>query len=111
MGRCWGWFYPDGSVSKAVTKDDWKRINEGSAIAKEILEKIGADPKSIFVSKPQGAHVGGVASIGQVVDGNLETKIRNLYVCDGSVLPKARGLPPILTIVALAKWLGKSLAH
>ena len=106
-----GRVYPDGSVSKAVTKDDWKRINEGSAIAKEILEKIGADPKSIFVSKPQGAHVGGVASIGQVVDGNLETKIRNLYVCDGSVLPKAPGLPPILTIVALAKWLGKSLAH
>lgn len=106
-----GRVYPDGSVSKGVTKNDWKRINEGSAIAREILEKMGADPKSIFVSKPQGAHVGGVASIGSVVDENLETKIRNLYVCDASVLPNAPGLPPILTIVALAKWLGKALSH
>jgi len=106
-----GRVYPDGSVSKGVTKDDWKRINKGSAIAREILEKMGANPKSIFVSKPQGAHVGGVASIGSVVDENLETKIRNLYVCDASVLPKAPGLPPILTIVALAKWLGKALSH
>lgn len=106
-----GRVYPDGSVSKAMTKDDWKRVNEGSSIAKEILENIGAEPKSILVSKPQGAHVGGVAAIGNVVDENLETKIRNLYVCDASVLPKAPGLPPILTIVALAKWLGKTLVH
>ena len=104
-----GRVYPDGSVSKAMTKDDWKRVNEDSSIAKEILENIGA--KSILVSKPQGAHIGGVAAIGNVVDENLETKIRNLYVCDASVLPKAPGLPPILTIVALAKWLGKALSH
>ncbi len=38
-------------------------------------------------------------------------KLWNLSVCDASVLPKAPGLPPILTIVALAKWLGKALFH
>lgn len=106
-----GRVYPDGSVSKGVTRDDQKRIDDGVAIAREILEGIGADPASFIVSKPQGAHIGGTAAVGTVVDEHLETEVRNLYVCDASVLPKAPGLPPILTIVALAKWLGKILAH
>ena len=106
-----GEVYPNGSVSKGITHDDQKRLDDGSSVAREILEEMGAKPGSIFVSKPQGAHVGGTATIGTVVDGYLETKIRNLHVCDASVLPKAPGMPPILTIVALAKWLGKALAH
>ena len=80
-------------------------------IAKEILANMGAEQNSFVVSKPQGAHVGGTATIGTVVDGYLETKVRHLHVCDASVLPKAPGMPPILTIVALAKWLGKALTH
>ena len=39
------------------------------------------------------------------------TRVKNLYVCDASVLPKAPGLPPILTIVALGKHLAKHLAE
>ena len=61
-------------------------------------------------SKLQGAHPGGTAAIGEVVNKDLETSIRNLYVCDGSVLPVSPGLPPILTIVALAKRLAKNLS-
>jgi choline dehydrogenase-like flavoprotein len=45
-----------------------------------------------------------------VVDNNLQTEVNNLFVCDSSVLPIAPGLPPILTIVALAKRLAKLLA-
>ncbi|KUH33735.1 hypothetical protein APY94_04695 [Thermococcus celericrescens] len=104
-----GRVYPNGDVSKGITSNDRKRIDDGVSIAEEILKGIGA--QSFVVSKPQGAHVGGTAGIGRVVDENLETEIRNLYVCDASVLPKAPGMPPILTIVALAKWLGKALAH
>ncbi len=105
-----GRVYPDGSVSKPVTKRDRHRLNEGSSISREILIKAGADPKSIFISKPQGAHPGGTAAIGTVVDKDLQTEINNLFVCDASVLPAAPGLPPILTIVALAKRLAKKLA-
>lgn len=99
----------DASVSKPVTDDDWGRLNRGAAIAKEILVKAGADPKSLVISKPQGAHPGGTAAIGQVVDANLQTHVDNLFVCDSSVLPTAPGLPPILTIAALAKRLAKKL--
>lgn len=51
-----------------------------------------------------------IETIGEVVDNNLKVLgCEGLYVCDASVLPVAPGLPPILTIAALAKWLAKKL--
>ena len=105
-----GHIYPDGTISKPITVKDRERLNEGSSYAKEILIKAGADSKSITVSKIQGAHPGGTASIGSVVNKDLRTKADNLFVCDASVLPTSAGLPPILTIAALAKRLSKTLA-
>lgn len=102
-----GRIYPDGSISKPVTENDWQRLREGSSIAKEILIKAGA--KSVIVSKVQGGHPGGTAAIGKVVDKNFQTKVDGLFVCDASVLPVTPGLPPILTIVALAKRLANVL--
>jgi len=37
----------------------------------------------------------------------LQTEVKNLYVCDASAFPYSPGMPPILTIVALAKNLAK----
>ena len=104
-----GYINSNGVISKPVTNRDWQRLREGSAIAKEILIKAGADSHSILFSKVQGAHPGGTASIGMIVDRNLQTEIKNLYVCDASILPKSPGMPPILTICALAKKLAKKL--
>ena len=106
-----GRVYPDGTVSKPVTKKDWARLREGSSIAKEILVKAGADSSSILTSAPQGAHPGGTAAVGKVVDENLQTRVENLFVCDASVLPTAPGIPPILTIAALAKRLATKLVQ
>ncbi|MDO9592614.1 MAG: GMC family oxidoreductase [Erysipelotrichaceae bacterium] len=104
-----GRVYPDGSVSKDLTKSDLEKIRLGTSISKEILIKAGVDPDSFIETQPAGAHPGGTAAIGHVVDTNLQTKINNLYVCDASVFPKAPGLPPILTIIALSKHLAKQL--
>jgi choline dehydrogenase-like flavoprotein len=98
---------PDGSISKPVTKKDWEKLNEGSRISREILAKAGA--RNFHVSGAQGAHPGGTAAIGRVVDKNLQTEVDNLFVCDASVLPTSPGLPPILTLIALAKHLAKIL--
>jgi len=106
-----GRVFADGSVSKTVTKADRQKLDEGTRISTEILVKAGAKPASIRYSVPQGAHPGGTAAIGKVVDNRLMTEIQNLYVCDASVLPQAPGLPPILTIVALGKWLAKELTQ
>jgi choline dehydrogenase-like flavoprotein len=106
-----GTVYSNSNISKAVTRQDRERLDEGSRISREILIKAGADPKSIMVSTVQGAHPGGTAAIGKVVDKDLQTKIDGLFVCDCSVFPTTPGLPPILTIVALAKRLAKTLAN
>ena len=105
-----GRVYPDGKFSKPVTDADRARLDEGSSISRDILVKAGIDSKSIVVTKVQGAHPGGTAAIGRIVDKDLQTMVSNLFVCDGSVLPRAPGMPPILTIVALAKRLAKTLA-
>jgi choline dehydrogenase-like flavoprotein len=105
-----GRVFANGSVSKTVTRADRQKLDEGTRISTEILVKAGAKPDSIRYSVPQGAHPGGTAAIGKVVDSRLMTQIQNLYVCDASVLPQAPGLPPILTLVALGKWLAKDLA-
>ena len=105
-----GCVYPDGTFSKAITKRDRARLDEGSRISKEILIKAGVDSKSIVVSKVQGAHPGGTAAVGKIVDNNLQTSVDNLFVCDASVLPTSPGLPPIMTIIALGKRLARTLA-
>lgn len=104
-----GRVHPNGNVSKPVTEADQARLDAGVESAREILVRAGADPDSILVSKPQGAHPGGTAAIGQVVDADLQTAVDGLYVCDASVLPETPGAPPILTIVALAKRLAATL--
>lgn len=104
-----GRVFPDGSVSKYLTEQDRERLNQGTAISKEILVKAGVDPDTFVETYPAGAHPGGTAAIGRVVDTNLETRINNLFVCDASVFPKASGLPPILTIIALSKRLAKRI--
>ncbi len=106
-----GRVFADGTISKPVTAKDQEKIDEGVAISKEILKKLGIPEDKIYVSQnPQSGHPGGTAAIGTVVDTDLKTEVDNLYVCDASVFPTTTGLPPIVTITALAKRLGKHLA-
>jgi choline dehydrogenase-like flavoprotein len=104
-----GRVFADGSVSKPVTERDRMRLHAGETLAREILVKAGGKPKSVTVSAVQGAHPGGTAAVGRVVDAQLQTQIDNLFVCDASVLPAAPGAPPIVTLMALAKRLARTL--
>lgn len=105
-----GYVRADGFVNKTNTIHDIRYLAEGVATAGFILEKAGVDPKTIGSTVYRGAHPGGTAPIGKVVDSNLETEIDNLFVCDASVLPISPGKPPILTILALAKRLADYLS-
>jgi len=97
----------DKDAKKVVTNRDAVLLSEGASIAGSILEEAGADP-STFVSTPvRGAHPGGTAKIGEAVDKNLAAEVDGLYVADASVLPASPGAPPILTIVALAKYVSR----
>ncbi len=99
----------NGLIEKNVTGNDRAKLDKGTKISKEILIQAGVDPKTIMTTKIRGAHPGGTAAIGEIVNNNLETRVKGLFVCDASILPVAPGLPPIVTIVALAKKLAKKI--
>lgn len=104
-----GEVYADGRVSKPVTEADRRRLDDGVGLAGDILVAAGVRRESLLVSKPQGAHPGGTAAIGAVVDTDLQTPVNGLFVADASVLPRTPGMPPMVTIGALARRLGRVL--
>lgn len=106
-----GRVFEDGTVSKRITEADDALFEKARRTARALLEGAGADPNTIFETPVNGAHPMGTAAIGEVVDSFLETRIEGVYVCDASVLPITPGLPPIVTIVALGKWLGSLLCE
>jgi choline dehydrogenase-like flavoprotein len=108
---CVGRVYKDGFIEKTVTSKDLSRLKKGADVSREILIQAGANPRSVIITKVRGAHPGGTAAIGEVVDKNLETKIKGLFICDASVLPFTPGLPPIVTIIALAKKFATSFVY
>lgn len=96
-------------VSKKPTAGDMRRLREGSGLAERILLQAGVERRDIMFTAPRAAHPGGTAPIGETVNGDLETSIKGLYVCDSSVFPSSPGAPPIVTIIALAKRLSGHL--
>lgn len=100
----------DKYIEKTLTKRDLGLLKEGYEKSVKILVEMGVDPNVIVSTPIRGAHPGGTAAMGKVVDNNLETEIKGLYVADASVIPQAPGRPPILTITALAKRLAKTIS-
>ena len=109
--ECRGYVDSDGDVIKENTIQDIRYLAEGVATAGFILEKAGVDPSTIGSTVYRGAHPGGTAKIGKIVDSNQETEIEGLFVSDASVLPVSPGKPPILTILALSKRLADYLKN
>jgi choline dehydrogenase-like flavoprotein len=106
-----GKIYEDGTIEKEITLRDLKLLKEGYNKSVELLKAIGVEPSSISSTPIRGAHPGGTAAMGRIVDKNLQTSIRGLYISDASVIPQAPGRPPILTITALSKRLSKTIVN
>jgi choline dehydrogenase-like flavoprotein len=103
-----GRIFDDETFSKPLTQNDRAKIALGIGTARKILEKSGCDMDKAFQTPVRAAHPGGTAGIGKVVDNDLETKIKNLFVCDASVFPEPCGLPPVWTLVGFGKRLAKT---
>jgi choline dehydrogenase-like flavoprotein len=97
------------SFSKPISHTDQLKLDKGKGIIKKIFKRAGAKDSSIVEVMPLGAHPSCSCRIGEVLDSNLETKIKNLYCCDASVLPSALGAPVVWTLAALGKRLAKHL--
>ena len=97
----------DNMILKGLTPADKEKLNKGSEHAKRILLNAGAT--DIYRTWYLAAHPGGTVKIGDQVNSDLETKIKNLFVCDCSVMPEEWGLPPTMSILCLGTRLVKHL--
>lgn len=99
----------DNRYHKELSQDDRSRLEKGEQIARRILEHAGA--KDVFATPIGAGHVGGTIRIGDHVDANLESAaIRNLHVCDGSIIPETVKISPALPLVCLGKYLATRLS-
>lgn len=96
-----------GGIDKPLTSEDKAILARGEQDARAILRHAGAH--RLYRAGYVAVHPGGTAKVGDVVDENLQTRIRGLFVSDASVIPFAWGLPPTLTVMALGRRLGRHL--
>ncbi|MCS3922464.1 choline dehydrogenase-like flavoprotein [Methanococcus voltae PS] len=97
----------ENSISKPMSEKDVQIFMEAMATATPILRDLGIN--KIYSTIPRGSHPSGTCKLGKVVNNNFESNIKNLYVCDASILPESIGKPPILALMAISKKLSESL--
>ncbi len=90
-------------VEKVCTPADFEKLERGRSLAIRLLIELGVDEKTLVDSHLRGAHPGGTCcELVRSPDGPI-TDLEGLLISDASIIPGAFGLPPILTIIALAK--------
>lgn len=104
-----GGVLPDGTISKPMNPRERSRLDSAMVVCRRILVEAGADPDRIFMSPQRGTHPSGTVRAGEMLDRDLQAKIRGLYVCDASVFPEALDRPTVLTIIGLGKRLATRL--
>ncbi len=96
-------------INKTLTDADRERLREGVEICSEILVRYGIKKEDIFLGTVNAGHPGGMLPL---TERSAETfhdprLPDNLYVADATLFPGSLGNPPILTIMAMAKRVGK----
>ena len=104
-----GTFEAGGGISKGLTAEDRKRLEQAEVVARNILLRAGCRPDRMITSPMRGTHPCATVRIDDVVDRNLHTEVHGLYVCDASVFPEALARPTVLTILSLAQRLARHL--
>jgi choline dehydrogenase-like flavoprotein len=96
-------------VKKGLTSQDRARLHEGIEVCTEILTRFGARREEVFLGTINAGHPGGTLPLTAAERETLHAGRLppNVYVADATLIPKSLGNPPILTIIALAKRVGK----
>lgn len=99
-------------IRKTLTGADRRRLAEGVETCTEILRRMGIPGKRVFLGTVNAGHPGGMLPLTErEADSFHHDRLpANLYVADATLIPKALGNPPILTIIALAKRVAKICA-
>jgi choline dehydrogenase-like flavoprotein len=96
-------------IEKPLTEKDRQRLRHGVDICTEILKRFGVKKETIFLGTINAGHPGGMLPITEKESENFHHDVlpENVYVADATLLPRSLGNPPILTIMAMAKRIGK----
>ncbi len=91
-------------IRKPLTAADRARLADGVEKSLQILEHMGVSRKETFLGTLNAGHPGGMLPLtAQTVPTMHDPSLPdNLYVADATILPQSAGMPPILTIMALA---------
>lgn len=99
----------DGRYHKTLEPAVFDKLKAGEEAARNILLRAGAT--SIFKTPMMTGGAFGTLRIKEDVDERLQTKVKSLYVCDGSLIPEHGRVLPTLTLICLAKYLAKVLMN
>lgn len=104
-----GGVFANGKISKYLTKSDQEKLDNAYEVCHKILVEVGADKKTIFMTPIRGTHPSGTVRVDEMLDNNLQTNVKGLYVCDASVFPESLDRPTVLTIIGLGKRLASHI--
>ena len=101
------------NIDKALTDLDKERLHEGVEICSEILARYGINKRDTFLGTINAGHPGGMLPLtGREAETFHDPRLpENLYVADATLFPESMGNPPILTIMAMAKRVGKIITE
>lgn len=102
-----------GHMQKTLTAADHQHLKCGVDDCREVLLRLGARKQDIFLGTLNAGHPGGMLPLTPAEAETLHSPLLpdNLYVADATILPQALGLPPILTIMALAKRIASNICE
>lgn len=96
----------DGAYRTRLSAQQLARLQSAEEVAVRILEHAGA--RNIFSTKLSAGIPGGALRVNEHVDQNLQTAIRDLYVCDHSIVSDEK-ITPTLPLISLSRRLAKHL--
>lgn len=98
-----------GGIRKALTPVDKARLESAVELAAEIMVRAGARRDGIVRGLINAGHPGGMFPLSAAERDTVHhrTLPPNVYIADASLLPESLGKPPILTIIALSKRVGR----
>lgn len=102
-----------GHMQKTLTATDQEYLRRGVEDCREVLRRMGVDERDIFLGTLNAGHPGGMLPLTAAEAETLHSPLLpdNVYVADATILPQALGLPPMLTIMALAKRIAKIIKN
>lgn len=101
-----GFLRADGRYHKHLTAAEMDKLRQAEEIAVKILQDAGA--QNIFRTRMVAGIPGGVLRVDEHVDRDLQTRIRDLHVCDHTLISDVR-ITPTVTLICLGRYLAKRL--